>query len=138
MLNLLSRFTLKSVALITVGWCYASPALVHAATPSFTVQSAAQDNSQAGDLTGSWQLSWTDEGGNAKQGTINIKQDGGKLSGTFSGQRGSFPLAGTLEGNHVTLTIGPSMRHFTLEGEASGSKLSGTTPQGKEWSASRQ
>jgi len=137
-LNFISRRGLRSLTLVTIGWCYASPVLMHAAPAGFAMQSAAQDKSQTADLTGSWQLSWTDANGNPKKGTLSIKQDAGKLSGTFTGQRGTQPLSGTLQGSHVVLNIGPSDRQFTLEGDVDGSKLNGTLPEGSNWSAARQ
>ncbi len=100
-------------------------------------QDNAQDSSAA-NVGGSWKMSWTDNDGNQKQGTLSIHQDSSKLNGTFTGPRGTFPLSGSIQGSHVTLTLGPANHQFTFTGDADGSKMTGTTPQGKAWRADKQ
>ncbi len=132
---------LMSALLITLGaTSFVSPANAELSMPSLAVasgQNEAQDSSAA-NVAGSWQMSWTDNDGTQKQGTLSIQQDSSKLSGTFTGQRGTFPLSGSIQGNHVSLTVGPPRHQFTFSGDVDGSKMSGTTPQNTAWTASKQ
>ncbi len=67
-------------------------------------------------LSGTWEV--TMEGRRAGGGptTVRIQQDGGKLSGTWSGQAGSSDFTGTLSGKSVELSVEISFgeRSFTL------------------------
>jgi hypothetical protein len=111
----------------------------HAA--SFTMAAAGQDNGQdsnSSSVNGNWQISFTDMQGNPRQGSLEIHQDGSKLSGAFQGQRGSGALSGSLQGNQVSMTVKAHGRELTFSGTVDGNKMSGTTNQGSSWSASRQ
>jgi hypothetical protein len=114
------------------------------AASSFVVvqSSRAQDSSSAdsavSNLSGSWQMTWAGPNGNQRQVTMQIKQDGKKLSGTLQGERGSAPLKGTCEGNQVSFSMKMRKRQVSFTGTVSGNKMSGTTEQGASWSATRQ
>ena len=69
---------------------------------------------------------------------MQIKQDTGKLSGTFQGERGSASLKGKLEGNQVSFTVKLPRRQVSFTGTIDGGKMSGTTEQGASWTATRQ
>jgi hypothetical protein len=64
----------------------------------------AQDSTASATVSGNWQMSWTAGNGNKRQATMQIKQDGSKLSGAFQVERGSAPLAGSLQGNQVSIS----------------------------------
>ncbi len=106
-------------------------------------QEGAQDNTSSTNVSGEWQGSWTDADGNQHPVTMQIKQDGSKLSGTFTGQRGSTSLKGSINGNHVSFTI-QAGREPTFSGTLDGNKMSGmigqggTTDKGAPWTATRQ
>ncbi len=100
-------------------------------------QDAAQDNSSAPSVTGNWQVSFAGRGGN-RQVTMEIKQDGSKLSGAFQGERGSAPLTGRLSGNQISFTVKMPRRRISFTGTVDGDKMSGATEQGGSWSATRQ
>ena len=128
---------LSALFVTAAGVVATSPA--HAASSG--IAAVAQDNGQdssASSLTGNWQISFTDMQGNPRQGSLEIHQDGSKLSGTFQGQRGSGALSGSLQGNQVSMTVKAHGRELTFSGTVDGSKMSGTTGQGSSWSASRQ
>ena len=101
-------------------------------------QDAAQDNSAVPNVAGNWQASSTAADGSPQQGSLQIKQNGSKLSGTFQGPRGSTSLQGSLKGNQISLTIVSPKRHVSLTGTVDGDKMSGTTDQGVSWTATRE
>lgn len=113
------------------------------ATASFPLPSSAfaQDASAsnaAPSLTGNWQISWTAANGAQRQGTLQIKQDGKKLSGSFQGERGSVSLKGSSDGNQISFTVKRRKREVSFTGTVNGDKMSGTTEQGTSWTATRQ
>ena len=89
-------------------------------------------------LSGTWQMTWTNKEGNQKQGTMQLKQDGSRLSGSVQAQRGTFSLGGNLQGNQVSIDVKVPLHKMSFTGTVDGSKMSGTTSQGKPWSAIRQ
>jgi hypothetical protein len=102
----------------------------------------AQDASSASatvpNLSGNWQLSWTAANGEQRQATMQIKQDGKKLSGTFEAPRGSVSLKGTCNGNQISFTVKLPRRQASFTGTVDGDKMTGTTEQGAPWTATRQ
>ena len=100
-------------------------------------QDSAQDSATPS-LSGTWQMSWTNKEGNQKQGTMQLKQDGSRLSGSVQAQRGTFSLGGNLQGNQVSIDVKVPLHKMSFTGTVDGSKMSGTTSQGKPWSAIRQ
>lgn len=114
---------------------YAEPSGI--AVLSSPLQDTAQDSS-APEIAGTWQLSFTDMRGNARQATLDIQQNGSSLSGKFHGERGSGSLTGTLQGTQVSMTVSGHGREISFTGTVDGSKMSGTTAQGSSWSATRQ
>jgi hypothetical protein len=108
-----------------------------AAVSTAPTQDAAQ-NSSAATASGNWQVSWTNQDGDAKQASMQIAQDGSSLSGTFQAPRGSAKLTGSLQGNQVSIDVKAGGRQISLTGTLDGDKMSGTTAQGKPWTATRQ
>ncbi len=113
---------------------------------------AANESSSAG-VTGTWQISWEGRQGQ-RQGTLQLKQDGSRLTGTFQGERGSVPLEGSVKDNDVSFKtkIQGERRSMTIAftGTLDGDKVSGTVkPEGgfghrrggnqtHSWSATRK
>jgi hypothetical protein len=101
--------------------------------PLLLAQDSESNNSQPTNIGGAWQLSWQGRGG-SQQATIQIQQDGSKLSGTFQGPLGSSPLAGSVDGNNVSFSVQMQGRRtitLTFTGTIDGDKMSGTLqPQG--------
>jgi hypothetical protein len=99
---------------------------------TFGLSAVAAD--QPANVAGNWQLSWQGRQG-AQQSTVQIQQDGSKLTGTMQGPRGSAPLTGSIEGNNISFNVQfqGERRNFTLafSGTADADKMSGTfQPQG--------
>ena len=116
---------------------------------------AFSQDAQPAKVAGSWQLSWQGRRG-AQQGTLDLQQDGSKLTGTFQGPRGSSPLSGNVQGNQISFTVqmGGERRNFSMAftGNVDGDKMSGSITGGlgghgggqdgehenHSWSATRQ
>jgi hypothetical protein len=105
--------------------------------PAAASQDSAPDSGTPS-LSGTWQMSWTSKEGNQKQGTMQLKQDGSKVSGSVQAQRGTFSLGGNLQGKQVSIDVKVPLHKMSFTGTVDGSKMSGTTSQGKPWSAIRQ
>jgi hypothetical protein len=71
---------------------------------------ATQDTDTRLDVTGTWNFQ-VESGAGTTTPTMTFKQDGGKLSGHYSGQLGEAPLAGTVKGSAIEFAI-----DITLEG----------------------
>jgi hypothetical protein len=127
---------IAAVLILGTSNAVAQPTGVH--TSGAIISVAAQDNTAAPDLTGSWVISWTANSGDQRQASVQITQKGNKLSGTFQGPRRSVPLKGTLDGDQVTLTVKLRRRQLSFTGTVNGDKMSGTTENGVAWSAARQ
>lgn len=118
----------------------------HSLTPAPTMlaatsgqQSAGGDSAAAPSLTGNWDMSWTGANGAQRQTTMQLKQDGAKLSGKLSGERGSASVTGSIEGNQVSLNVKLRKRQIAFTGTIDGSnRMSGTTAQGAQWTATRE
>jgi hypothetical protein len=119
-------------------------------------QDSESNHSQPVNIGGAWQLSWQGRDG-SQQATIQIQQDGAKLSGAFQGPRGSSALTGSVSGNNVSFSVQMQGRRtitLAFTGTIDGDKMSGTLqPQGggggghegrgggqgdHSWSAARQ
>jgi hypothetical protein len=102
------------------------------AVPLLLAQDSESDNSQPTNIGGAWQISWQARNG-SQQATVQIQQDGTKLSGTFQDLGGSSPLTGTVAGNNLSFSVQIQGRPMTLvfTGTIDGDKMSGTfQPQG--------
>jgi hypothetical protein len=78
-------------------------------------------------VSGTWQISWTVRLGTA-HATVELKQDGSKLTGTFQQNGVSSPVAGTFQGKNITFEVafqGP--RPYTIEfnGDVDAEKMNG-------------
>jgi hypothetical protein len=105
---------------------------------SAAAQDTPRESGAAPNLSGNWQMSWTTEKGKQRQVTIEIKQQGNKLSGNFESERGSASLKGTLQGDQVSFSVKMPRRQASFTGKVDGNKMSGTTEQGAPWIATRQ
>jgi invasion protein IalB len=83
-------------------------------------------------LSGSWQLSCPQ-----RKATLQIAQNGSKLSGTFSGGR-SGKLSGSVQGDQITLKMGGYFRSISLTGTTDGKSMTVHTPKGVSCTALRQ
>jgi hypothetical protein len=102
------------------------------ASPLLLAQDSQSNNSQPANLGGAWQISWHGRSG-TQQATMQIQQDGSKVSGTFQDPSGSSPVTGSIAGNNVSFTVQIQGRPMTLAftGTIDGDKMNGTfQPQG--------
>ena len=60
----------------------------------------------AADISGKWTAQVPGRGGQTRETTITLKQDGEKLTGTTSGMNGDLPISdGTVKGDDVAFTV---------------------------------
>jgi hypothetical protein len=90
-------------------------------------------------VAGKWQLALTGPHGTLG-GTIDLKQDGVKVSGSWETDgMGAIPIAGTLHGSKVALTVELHGVTAKLDGTVQGAKMTGTIEPGHgTWTATRQ
>jgi len=75
---------------------------------------------------GTWDVVSTDDAGQTANWTLTVKSDGGKLSGTLSGDPGEFPIVDPkLEGNTFTFKVIVNEATYTTEGTIDGNKFDG-------------
>ncbi len=78
-------------------------------------------------VVGTWDLVSTGAGGEEMTWKLVVKEDGGKLSGTLTGDPGEFPLVDPkLEGNKFTFQVTLDQVTYSVESKVSGKKLEGT------------
>ena len=100
--------------------------------PLLLAQDSQSNNSQPANIGGAWQISWQARTG-SQQATMQIQQDGSKLSGTFQDSGGSSPVTGSIAGNNVSFSVQVQGRPmtFAFTGTIDGDNMSGTfQPQG--------
>jgi FlaG/FlaF family flagellin (archaellin) len=85
----------------------------------------------AADISGKWDATVQTSAGNGTP-TFVLKQDGDKLSGTYTGTLGNAPVTGTVKGNDVTLQFEVSGTKVTYTGkvDSAGMKMEGTCDYG--------
>lgn len=118
-----------------------SKALAKEASPFASnppMQETAEQSNAGSNVSGSWHMSWTGRKGKQKHGTLEIRQSGSKLSGTFKAPRGSTLISGTLDGNQISFSVNARGRDGSFTGTVNGDRMSGTTGQGVSWTATRQ
>jgi hypothetical protein len=94
-------------------------------------------------VAGSWELTFEGPRGTRTQ-TLTIQQDGSKIKGTLTGQRGESPLEGSVDGNKISFTVTRETPNgtFTIEynGTVEGDSMKGTMHNQMfdgQWSAKR-
>jgi hypothetical protein len=92
----------------------------------------------APNAAGHWQLSASTPHGTVN-GSLDIKQDGDKLSGTCSTDHfEGAALTGSIDGKRISFTIDVQGMTFTMTGTLDGDKISGTIePDAGTWTATR-
>lgn len=85
----------------------------------------------AADVTGTWNAK-VNLGDQAGTPTFVLKQDGEKITGTYSGALGEAPVHGTIKGNEITLDFEASGAaiHYAGKLDAAGKKMEGTVDYG--------
>ena len=80
------------------------------------------------DLTGTWNAKVELSTGQSGSPTFVLKQDGEKLTGTYSGALGDASITGTVKGSDVTINfeISGAEIHYTGKVDKEGKKMEGT------------
>jgi len=77
-------------------------------------------------VVGTWDVVSTDESGQPMNWTLTVKEDGGKLSGTLSGDAGELPIVDAkLDGNAFSFKVVVNDATYTTEGTIDGNKFDG-------------
>jgi hypothetical protein len=120
-----------------------APAAPSSSTPTqvATQESSTQDSNATTSASGIWLMTWTNEKGDTRHATLHIQQKGEVLSGTATVQggpiNGTFRLTGNARGNRVVLNVKAYWHHASFTGTVDGSKMSGSTHDGKPWLATK-
>ena len=97
---------------------------------------------QTVDLTGKWRMSLNMEMGRATP-LLELRQNEGKLSGTYTGRYGSSPVSGEVDGRTVKFAVGMETTTLQFRGEVKDDgTLAGTADFGDmgsvTWTAARE
>jgi len=77
-------------------------------------------------VVGTWDVVGTDEAGQTANWTLVVKDDGGKLGGTLSGDPGEFALVDAkVDGNAFTFKVIVNEATYTVETTIDGNKFDG-------------
>jgi hypothetical protein len=77
-------------------------------------------------VVGTWDVVSTDDSGQPTNWTLTVKDDGGKLSGTLSGDMGDLTLVDAkLDGNTFSFKVVVNEATYTTEGTVDGKKFDG-------------
>jgi|HubBroStandDraft_1064217.scaffolds.fasta_scaffold01753_8 hypothetical protein len=127
-----ARFILWPILFFAVICSVQTPLAAQQALRSAAPKDAIADKTsgvQPIDLGGDWQMTWQGRLG-AEQCVLHLRNEGGKLTGTFHDLRGDSPLSGTIDGKRVSFDVQfPGPRPFTTRfiGTAEEGKIAGTS-----------
>jgi hypothetical protein len=119
-----------------------APALPSSNTAQVAMQEGgAQDRNETAPASGVWLMTWTNDKGDTRHATLHIEQKGESLSGTADVQSGpksgTFRLTGNVRGNQIVLSVKVYWHHASFAGTFDGSKMSGSTHDGRPWVATK-
>ncbi len=90
------------------------------------IPATAADNAK---VAGEWKFTVESPNGTGTP-TVNFKQDGETLTGTYKGRLGEVPLNGTIKGNDINFTIKVNLQGQDLQIDFAG-QVDGDTMKGK-------
>ena len=106
-----------------------------------TQESSPQDVNATVSASGAWLMTWTNDKGDTRHAMLHIQQKGEALSGTADMQggpkNGTFRLTGNVRGNQIVLSVKVYWHHASFAGVVDGSKMSGSTHDGRPWVATK-
>ena len=80
---------------------------------------------------GKWVLDVKLGDGQGGQATLDLKEEKGKLTGTYSGALGSLPVTGTVNGDQIEVTVDSEAGSIAYKGKVSGDTMEGTCNYGQ-------
>jgi len=92
---------------------------------------SAKAKERSANLAGSWRVV-AELNGPQRRSTLELKQDGGALTGTYVGALGVLPLTGTVKGRNVVIDVqaGKLNVRYAAKVEADGKTMKGTVDFG--------
>ena len=129
----------------TVGASANAPTVPTPPTPppsTLTTEATYPRTHQTVDLTGKWRMSLNMEMGRATP-LLELRQNEGKLSGTYTGRYGASPVSGEVDGRSVKFAVGMETTTLQFRGEVKDDgTLAGTADFGEmgsvTWTAARE
>ncbi len=85
------------------------------------------------DIAGNWELEVVTSNG-AGYPILDLKQDGQKISGTYTGQLGSSDVSGKIKGSDFKVSFETNGQFVVCSGKVEGNKISGTVDMGSSGS----
>jgi hypothetical protein len=82
-------------------------------------------------VTGKWVIDVKLGDGQGGQATLDLKEEGGKITGTYSGALGSVPVTGTASGDQVEIKLESDAGTVSYKGKVSGDTMEGTCSYGQ-------
>jgi hypothetical protein len=82
-------------------------------------------------VTGKWVLDVKLGDGQGGQATLDLQQEGEKITGTYSGALGSVPVTGTVKGDQVEISFSSDAGSVSYKGKVSGDTMEGTCSYGQ-------
>jgi hypothetical protein len=82
-------------------------------------------------LTGKWVIDVKLGDGQGGQATLDLKEEAGKITGTYSGALGSVPVTGTASGDQFDIKLESDAGSVTYKGKVSGDTMEGTCSYGQ-------
>lgn len=76
------------------------------------------------DVTGTWNITVQTDAGSGTP-TFVLKQEGEKITGTYTGQLGEAPLTGTLKGNVIHIEFAIEGNKIMYDGTATAAEMEG-------------
>jgi hypothetical protein len=104
-------------------------------------QVTTQESTATASASGIWLMTWTNEKGDTRHATLDIQQKGEALSETANLQggpmSGPFRLTGNVRENRIVLSVKVYWHHASFTVTVDGSKMSGSTHDGRPWLATK-
>ncbi len=145
MAHVRSRSSFTALVIVATA-CLCLSATVVAASVG-AAQGGAQEKKAAPNVTGKWAMTLEMSMGTATP-SLDLKQDGTKITGTYTGRYGTFDLQGTLKDRAIQFSFNMSAEGetvtMTFAGEVAedGQTMKGTATLGEmgdaTWSAKKQ
>jgi hypothetical protein len=82
-------------------------------------------------LNGKWVLDVKLGDGQGGQAALDLKEEAGKITGTYTGALGSVPVTGTVTGDQFEISLESDAGKVSYKGKVSGDTMEGTCSYGQ-------